>query len=55
MERRLVILQSKVAYQYMNYRPYGNLSYYEEKELNGHFDAYINLSQTPIEIGGNLL
>lgn len=53
-KRRLVILRSNVAYQYMSYRPHGSKSYYEE-ELNGYIDAFINLECTPILLGGKLL
>lgn len=54
-ERRLVILRSNVAYQYMSYKPRGSKSYYEEEELNGYIDAFIDLERVPILLGGKLL
>ena len=54
-ERRLEILRSNVAYSYMRYKPKGSQSFYEQKELNGYVDAYINLCHTPVMLGGNLL
>ena len=54
-ERRLEILRSQVAYSYMRYRPSGCQSHYSVEVLNGYVDAFINLSLTPILLGGKLL
>lgn len=55
VERCLRLIQTNVPYQYVSYSPRGRKSYYRENILNGYIEAYINLAEAPILIGGKLL
>ena len=55
LERRLRLLQTNVAYQYLSYRPCGKKSFYKDNILNGYVEAYINLAEAPIIVRGKLL
>ena len=55
VERRLRLFELNVPYKYLRYRPNGNTSYYKNMMLHGYIEAYINISNTPISIGGKLL
>ena len=54
-ERRLKLFDFNMSYEYLSYVPKGRNSGYENRILNGYSDAYINLNETPIEIGGKTI
>lgn len=55
VENRLSIIQLNVAYEHVTYKPNFRKSSYVEDVLNGSVEAYINLDEAPISVGGKLL
>lgn len=54
-QKRLSISCLNITYEYLKYRPCYKKSYYEKSISNSFVESYINLSETPILVGGKKL
>ena len=54
-QKRLSISCLNITYEYLKYRPCYKKSYYEKSVFNSFVESYINLSETPIFVGGKKL
>lgn len=54
-QKRLSIKKINVLYEFLDYKRLGLNSHYEEEELDGHIEAFIDLEKVPIVINNKQL
>lgn len=54
-QRRLSIKATNITYSFMDYKRLGLNSHYEQEEMQGDSDAFIDLDKVPVVINGKKL